>query len=164
MKPTKYKLQKNIAVLLFSFLILPISLTGKLMAPTDDENPIETSLVINLPSVYVLPDSPFYQIKKYWEGIRYLLTLNVEQKTSFLFGLSEIRLAETLKLLQEQKTALAQQTLSEHRVILEKIESINSYLISNNSRKLIQNRLENQKQKLELIALLTGEYKMSWER
>lgn len=65
--------------------------------------PLESILLLNLPRVYVLPDSPLYFLISFWQQTRLFLSLSPEQRQVQLMRLAEYKLAESMALLKRGK-------------------------------------------------------------
>ena len=138
----------------------PLSIT----LPTDLSVIIE-SLKINLPTATILPDSPFYDIKTTWEQVRLFFIKDPNQRAQFLIELGQQRLAESLSLIQKERFDLALTTLDRFTKTIDSVKAISSNsLVDAPSILQIQGNIDAQKEKRELINLVTGEYNISWER
>ena len=69
---------------------------------------------VSTSSVGLTPDSPFYFLKNWKEKIQLFFTLNTENKAKQYLHLSEVRLAEYKKMLEQNKPLLAQKTLEKY--------------------------------------------------
>lgn len=67
-----------------------------------------------LPEVKLLPDSPLYFLKSWKESIQTFFTFGAENKAKQYLHLSEIRLAEYQKMIEMEKTEIAQKTFEKY--------------------------------------------------
>ena len=79
------------------------------------DKPEGAILAFSLPDVYILPDSKLYLVVKFWESLQLLWADTAEEKSDLLFHFSEKRLAETVQLLEEEKSEDAVVNLSRYR-------------------------------------------------
>lgn len=70
---------------------------------------------INLSDPGILPDSPFYFLKSFFEGVGNFFTFNNLSKAERFLNLSETRLAEADALIDKGKIGLAQRSLERHQ-------------------------------------------------
>lgn len=68
-----------------------------------------------LPDPGILPDNSFYFLKSWKESIQIFFTFGAENKAKQFLRLSEIRLAEYLKMIEKGKTEIAQKTLEKYK-------------------------------------------------
>ena len=71
----------------------------------------------------ILPDSPLYVFKRLGEGLKLLFTFNPESKAKLHLGYAKIRLAEAKSMANQNKTAMAQQSIDEFSKEMDKINS-----------------------------------------
>ena len=90
--------------LLFSLVALSILIGG--LTVLAQEN--------NLPSPGITPDNPFYFLKSWKEQIQLFFTFGEENKAKQFFHLSEVRLAEYQKMIDEGKIEIARKTLEKY--------------------------------------------------
>lgn len=69
----------------------------------------------DLPEPGMLPDSPFYFLKSFFEEIGVFLTFNQTNKTERLLRLAETRLAEANVLAEKGKSELAEKSIHRHQ-------------------------------------------------
>jgi len=69
----------------------------------------------NLPAPGILPDSPFYFFKTFWESVNLALTFNPVAKTEKMMHFAEKRLAEAQALVEKGKDDLAEKVLAKYR-------------------------------------------------
>lgn len=67
-----------------------------------------------LPSAGMLPDNTFYFFKVWKESIQTFFTFKAEKKVNQYLHLADVRLAEYQKLIEKNKTELAQKTLDKY--------------------------------------------------
>ncbi|MBM4402376.1 MAG: hypothetical protein FJ044_03975 [Candidatus Cloacimonetes bacterium] len=85
--------------------------------------PEEAALIVNLPKVYILPDSPLYFLKKIWEGLQLVLAAEPEQRGEVLLSLAEKRLAEGISLIKKGDWQQAIVTLQNYQGQFENAQS-----------------------------------------
>jgi hypothetical protein len=73
-----------------------------------------------LPDPGTTPDSPFYFLKTWREQIQLFFTFNAEQKAQQYIHLSEVRLAEYKKMIEQGKTDIAQKVLDKYQEQLDR--------------------------------------------
>lgn len=78
---------------------LGLQITNEL--PDAVSSPEEAILFFNLPQVYILPDSPFYFLKKIWEGAQILFASSPNERGEILLELAEKRLSEGIALIKK---------------------------------------------------------------
>ena len=71
-------------------------------------------MTFTLPDPGMLPDSPFYFLKSWGEGIRLFFTFNAEKKAEQYLRLAEVRLAEYERLIAKGKEQIAEKTLEKY--------------------------------------------------
>ena len=103
------------AVLILTFILVPIFQTQSAFAKADSE--VE---VLDTYNPSLLPDSPFYFLKTWFEGIQKFITLNPTSKAELQLKLANKRLIEAQKLAEKGKTELAQKLLDKFRERIEK--------------------------------------------
>ena len=112
-------------------------------------SPENAQLLVNLPDIYLLPTSPFYPIKLFWEKLRLLFTDSNEAKIRYLFGLSRKRLAEAFELIEEGNLEELEDTLERFTKHSDEVLNTFSTFKSNFSKgfqqKFIEERLEQRK-------------------
>lgn len=98
-------------VLIFSFTFV-----------TDPALAYDTSkvAVLNDYNPTLLPDSPFYFLKTWWEGIQELLTTNPVSKADLYLKLANKRMVEAEKLMEKGKVDLAKKLINQYQERLEK--------------------------------------------
>lgn len=79
------------------------------------ETPEEATLLLNLPKIYIFPDSPFYFLKKLLEGAQLILTTEPERRGEILLTLAEKRLAEAVSLIKKGDWGEATATLQNYQ-------------------------------------------------
>lgn len=90
-----------ILLLLFLFVVKRgAGAQNMVIAQTPPEGAI---LLLNLPSVYVLPTSPFYPLILIWEQLRLFLATTPEERTALFLSLTERKMAETVGLLESSR-------------------------------------------------------------
>jgi len=62
----------------------------------------------------MLPDSPFYFLKKWKESVQTFFTFGAENKARQFLHLSEVRLAEYEKMMEKGKTEIAEKTIQKY--------------------------------------------------
>lgn len=67
-----------------------------------------------LPDPGTLPDSPFYFLKSWREGIQLFFTFDAEKKAEQYLHLAEVRLAEYQKMIEKGKQEIAERTLKKY--------------------------------------------------
>ena len=129
--------------------------------PTSNQalDTVTKSLQLNLPIVTLLPDSPLYQLKTTWEAIQLFLSKTPEQKIETLIQMSQTRLAEALQLHTKNNDQLANKTLDEFTVTLNKAKDLsNDMLQRKGGADIFKNKLQVEESKYEMLNLITGEY------
>lgn len=98
-------------VLIFSFTFV-----------TDPALAYDTSkvAVLNDYNPTLLPDSPFYFLKTWWEGIQELLTTNPVSKADLYLKLANKRMVEAEKLMEKGKVDLAKKLINQYQERIEK--------------------------------------------
>lgn len=71
-------------------------------------------------TVSILPDSPFYFLKTWFEGIEEFFTINTAQKADRNLRFAEKRLAEAQKMVEKGKTDLAQKWIDKYNERMDK--------------------------------------------
>ena len=98
----------------------------------------------DLPSPGILPDSPFYFLKTWKEAIQNFFTFSAENKAKQFLHLADVRLAEYQKMIEKEKTEIAQKTLNKYEKqlnhALQKVEELKN---RNEDTKDISQQLEN---------------------
>lgn len=94
-------MNKLISLLVAVVLVMPAVGLAQVSTPT-------------LPDPGTLPDSPFYFLKSWREGIQLFFTFDVEKKAEQYLHLAEVRLAEYEKMVEKGKEEIAQKTLEKY--------------------------------------------------
>lgn len=100
----------------------------------DNQQPPATTLtadqegVKNLPTPLLLPDSPFYFIKRWGENIRTFITIDDYQKAQLELQFAQNRLAEAQAELKKNNTKLSDQMLSDYNKDLERVNQATAHL------------------------------------
>lgn len=105
----------------------------------------KADLLVSLPDVYLLPTSPFYPLKLFYENLRLLFSGSSEKKLKLLLEFSHERLAEGAKLiergnLEEFENALDHYDRLSHEM-LSILGSIGDKLSEDFYKSFIQKRL-----------------------
>lgn len=169
---------KKIKIYTISLVVVPSLLLGGVdVSPvTIEVDPIKQTLDVNLPKVYILPDSPVYQVKLMWEQIRIFLSRTPEQQMALFMHLATIRLSETLAMLEEEKLDLAKTSYGKYIELINRTEYLWTQTASGSQGisgqldavdtedVLLQTKFSLQRETKKLAELLMGEYKMEWTR
>ena len=75
----------------------------------------EAILLLNLPKVYILPNSPLYFLKTLWEGAQLILTSEPEKRGELLLTLAEKRLSEGIVLIKKGEWQGASSVLQKYQ-------------------------------------------------
>lgn len=102
------------------FLILPVTLFGQIEITTRPAP--ELALLMNLPSVYLLPSSPLYPLKEWWEEFRLIINTAPEERTQVLTDLARGHLAEVVALVQKGDFEKAAQSLAKYQDLVLELE------------------------------------------
>lgn len=95
-------------------------------------------------NVGTLPDSPFYFVKSWQEGIQTLLISGAENKSKQYFHLAELRLAEYQKMVEKGKDKIAQKTLEKYqRQLNQALEQVDKMKKENKDTKDISQQINN---------------------
>lgn len=174
------KLSTKLSCLLLSVFVIPLNLNlDPQITPTIDTNEygipeaatfssknemVETSLRINLPEVKILPDSPFYQAKRFIEDVKFMFARTPQQQLGLLVEYGQSRLSEGLQLFEKKKNDLAEKMLAEHKSIIDRILSLQEKSADSDQNETIPGLVENQQHKNELLGFLLGEYQVEWSK
>lgn len=102
--------------ILFSILLLSFLTIGTGAFAQDSTNLPDSGLpAIGLPKAGLTPDSTFYFLKSSKELIQTFFTFGAENKAKQFLHLSEVRLAEYLKMIEKGKTEIAEKTLEKYK-------------------------------------------------
>ena len=96
---------------------------------------IQGFTALGLPAVMILPDSPFYPVKLFWEQILLVFTFGVERKTTLLLDKAEERLAESYMMVEKKEFEKAEQALNEYADLIDQIKVL---LVQINSDQVLQ--------------------------
>ena len=114
-----------LGIIIFSFLLF--ALMPRILAQNSEQ---VSSNQILLEEPGILPDSDFYFLKIWKEKIQLFFTFRAENKAKLYLHLSEIRLVEYQKMIEQNKFEIAQQVLEKYQnqlnLALEKLEQIKS--------------------------------------
>ncbi len=80
------------------------------------------STAFALPNPGILPDSPFYGLKKLFEKLDLAFTFSDEAKAEKYLHYAEVRLAEAKAMLEKNKTDIAQKVVKEYSAYINKSE------------------------------------------
>lgn len=138
---------------------------GTPLLPFQERITILNTLEINLPTIRILPDSPFYQVKTTIEELRLVFARTPLQKAAVLIDISETRLAEYFELYQSGRFDLANTVLTNY----ETIEKYLNRILEQNSLDTITspsitNKASANHEKYSLIKHLSGRYNIHWEK
>lgn len=103
----------------------------------------------------LLPDSPFYFLKAWWETIRETFTLRSESKLQYMEKLGEKRAVEAGKMIEKGKLEVAEKVMNRYNERLQKMENLIEKKGEQLDEKLnatqerIQNRFEHRNQVLQ---------------
>lgn len=156
--------RQHIARMFLSIFVLPIGLGQSIDLNELQTKALENTLELNLPQVHILPDSPFYGLKKNWEFLVILLAGTPEQKMNVLLDFAEIRLAEAVAMIKEQNQSKVEAVMQEYTDTIAKVNDIKASLEPQKIEQHIDTKLEVEQRKVELFELLAGEYKIEWTR
>lgn len=106
--------------------------------------PEEAILAVALPDVYILPNSPFYLLVKFWESLTLLWADTPEEKAYLLFEYAEKRLAETLKLIKKEDDSAALTNIDRYKGQLSQAINTLQEVSDLDKREQQFNRLEEQ--------------------
>ncbi len=112
------------AVVLFLGLMAVSNSVSAQVATTTDEishEIIADDLGINEPNV--LPDSPWYGLKKFWEGVRDVFTFNPVVKAENSLNRASTRLIEMQKLIEEGKIKDADKVIAQYEKQIDQVKS-----------------------------------------
>jgi len=126
------------------------------------EPPEEGILLFNLPNVYLLPTSPFYPLKIFWENIQLLFQEKPEEKVSFLMGLANQRLSESLKLIQQGQYKKAAGPLVAYQERFTQAENLLQLIQDDLWRERLLNLLNEQIQQQEVFAQILKQYNLAY--
>ncbi|PIP56217.1 hypothetical protein COX05_04190 [candidate division WWE3 bacterium CG22_combo_CG10-13_8_21_14_all_39_12] len=128
-------------------------------------DPIQQTMEVNLPEVTILPNSPFYVLKIMWEEVRLFLSRSPEQQLELVLQLANVRLAETLALINTQQPDFAQYTFGQYETLVAKSEQIVEVLTKDNTiDNTLNAKLSTQRETNKLAELLMGEYTIRWSK
>lgn len=144
--------------------IIPIGLTLPMDVKELKTNALDSTLQLNLPKVYIMPDSPLYGIKKSWEYLMIMLCGSNEQKMNLLMDFAEVRLAEAVEMIKTNNQDKLDIVMNEYNDTIEQIGTITSELNPSKISQHVTTKLEVDTKKVELLELLAGEYKIEWSR
>lgn len=114
--------------------------------------PEEAVLLFNLPNVYLLPTSPFYPLKTFWENIQLMLREKPEEKVQYLIDLSNQRLSEAFRLIKQGQYQKAQESLMAYQERFTQAESLLTLVTNDEWRARVLNLLGEQVARQELFA------------
>lgn len=162
-------MQNNFKLSFLALLFIPNLLSS--VSPVSDatlESTINTTalevLTANLPTVSVLPTSPFYDLKRTWENIRLFISRTPEDRLALILKLGEIRLSETVELYKEEKISLALSTFEEYKGLIEQALQLQTQVTEPKPLQTAQLQIELQKQQSHLADLLMNSYHVQWQR
>jgi len=112
-------MKKLFVLLVFGIFALGLSAPALVQAQSADNATVENILG---ESAGALPDSPFYGLKKFGEGIQLFFTFDKVEKVKLKYRLAQLRLMEADAMARLNKTRLAENALSEYAAGLNETE------------------------------------------
>jgi len=94
------------------------------------------------PDPGVLPDSPFYGIKLFFESMGTTFTFGAEARAERALELAEVRLAEAQVMAEMNKPDLAVQAVAEYEAKIEEAEENAADIEDEEKREEVSNRIE----------------------
>ncbi len=166
------------ATWMMSMFFIPSLMLGGIdvSSVTVEIDPIKQTLDVNLPQVYILPDSPLYQVKLMWEQVKMFLSQTQQQQIELCIQLANVRLSETLALLDQNKIDLATKTYGEYLQLSNRSEQLwddskesltkptGEETTSGDQFLVTQTKVGIQREIKQLANVLMGEYKIKWTK
>lgn len=129
-------------------LILPLVFFGQIEL-TSTPAP-ESALLINLPNVYLLPSSPFYPLKEFWDKFILLLTSTPQERAQILNHHAKTQLAEIVRMIQHGDLQRAGLILKKYQENLEKLRRYQN-LLTDEHLQWLTSQLEQHAQYRQLL-------------
>lgn len=106
---------------------------------------------LGLPPVTILPTSPFYPLKLFWEKVVLFFTFSPEKKAEITLKNAEARLAEAYRLIENKEFTKAKETLERYNFLTEqsltflpKLKGLNEQELTKLVRKIEANTVKQQ--------------------
>lgn len=108
-------------------------------------NNVQAKFPDDLPGPELMPDSPFYFLKIWWEKIVIFFTFDAVKKADKYVTFAEKRIYEAKEMLEKGKDELAEKAKEKYRIYLNKaLDKLES-----ETKKAIEYRAEEMKRKIE---------------
>lgn len=104
------QMKKRIALLLVAVMLFSLPVTSLAAEPTED---------INVSRAGITPDSWLYGLDNFMKELHILVTFNVADKAGLLDDISGERLAEAIKMVEEEKSEYALKAMKAYKCALE---------------------------------------------
>ncbi|HCS73572.1 MAG TPA: hypothetical protein DIW17_06840, partial [Clostridiales bacterium] len=142
-------MKKRIALLIVAVMLFSLPVTSLAAETTKD---------IHVPKAGITPDSWLYGLDNFMKELHLLVTFNVADKAGLLDDISGERLAEALKMVEENKGEYALTAMKEYKSALEDIVEVldKAILDEKDMRSVIDKINSNRLDRKELIDVILG--------